>query len=299
MIEFINFYLIPGITLGSIYALGAVGISMIFGILRFAHFAHGDLMTTGAYIALTAVWVLDIPPLTAIPIAMVVTSVIALLLDRLFYKPLRLVPTIYTVIASFGVALMLRSAVQVIWGTESEVYISGFQKPLLFFDTFRIASRHIQIIVITFLLTLLLHFFLKYSKMGRSMRAVSDDSTLASVAGINTNRVIACTWVIGASLAAIAGVFVGLDTDVHTNLGWNMLLPMFAAALLGGIGKPMGAIVGGLIIGITEEIVSYPFFGVTLLSPSYKSAVAFVIMLLLLILRPHRESLRGSCSNAN
>jgi len=286
MIEFINFYLIPGITLGSIYALGAVGISMIFGILRFAHFAHGDLMTTGAYIALTAVWVLDIPPLTAIPIAMVVTSVIALLLDRLFYKPLRLVPTIYTVIASFGVALMLRSAVQVIWGTESEVYISGFQKPLLFFDTFRIASRHIQIIVITFLLTLLLHFFLKYSKMGRSMRAVSDDSTLASVAGINTNRVIACTWVIGASLAAIAGVFVGLDTDVHTNLGWNMLLPMFAAALLGGIGKPMGAIVGGLIIGITEEIVSYPFFGVTLLSPSYKSAVAFVIMLLLLILRP-------------
>lgn len=286
MIEFINFYLIPGITLGSIYALGAVGISMIFGILRFAHFAHGDLMTTGAYIALTMVWLLGVSPLMAIPVAMLGSALVALLVDRMFYKPLRDLPTIYTVIASFGVALILRSLIQVIWGTESEVYISGFQKPLVFFDTFRIALRHIQIIVVTLVLALALHYLMSYTKLGRSMRAVSDDPDLASVAGIKTERVIKVTWVIGASLAAIAGVFVGLDTDVHTMLGWNMLLPMFAAALLGGIGKPMGAIAGGLIIGIAEEIVSYPYFGVTLLSPSYKSAIAFVIMVLLLIFRP-------------
>ena len=118
------------------------------------------------------------------------------------------------------------------------------------------------------------------------MRAVADDPALARVAGINTEQVIRFTWICGACLAALAGVFVGLDTDVHSNLGWNMLLPMFAAALLGGIGKPMGAIVGGLIIGIVEESVSYPFFGVSVLSPSYKSAVAFIIMLLLLIFRP-------------
>lgn len=286
MIDFVNFYLIPGITLGSIYALGAVGVSMIFGILRFAHFAHGDLMTTGAYIALVSVWVLGISPLAAIPIAMAVTAVVALLLDRLFYKPLRELPTIYTVIASFGVALILRSLIQVLWGTESHVYSSGFQKPLIFFDTIRIASRHIQIIIATVSITVLLHFFLKHSRMGRSMRAVSDDPVLAGIAGIRTERVIAFTWITGASLAAIAGVFVGLDTDVHTNLGWNMLLPMFAAALLGGIGKPMGAIAGGLIIGIAEELVSYPFMGVSVLSPSYKSAVAFIIMLVLLIYRP-------------
>ena len=286
MIEFINFYLIPGITLGSIYALGAVGVSMIFGILRFAHFAHGDLMTSGAYIALLAVWVLGVSPLLAIPIAMAATSVVALILDRLFYKPLRELPTIYTVIASFGVALILRSLIQVLWGTEAFVYSSGFQKPLIFFDTLRIATRHIQIILATLIISVSLHLFLKHSQLGRSMRAVSDDPELARIAGIRTERVIALTWILGACLAAMAGIFVGLDTDVHTNLGWNMLLPMFAAALLGGIGKPMGAIAGGLIIGITEELVSYPIMGVSLLSPSYKSAVAFIIMLVLLVFRP-------------
>lgn len=286
MIDFINYYLIPGITLGSIYALGAVGISMIFGILRFAHFAHGDLMTMGAYGALSAVWLLGVSPLLAIPVAIVFAIVTALLCDRFFYRPLRDLPTIYTVIASFGVALILRSLIQMIWGTDSQVYSSGFQKPLLLMDTFRIASRHIQIIFSTVVLTVLLHLFLKYSQLGRSMRAVADDPSLASVAGIDIDSVIRWTWIIGASLAAIAGVFVGLDTDVHTNLGWNMLLPMFAAALLGGIGKPIGAIVGGLIIGIAEEIVSYPFFDYALLSPSYKSAIAFVIMIALLIFRP-------------
>ncbi|OED44197.1 amino acid ABC transporter permease [Chromatiales bacterium (ex Bugula neritina AB1)] len=286
MIEFINYYLIPGITLGSIYALGAVGISMIFGVLRFAHFAHGDLMTVGAYGALTAVWVFDIAPLLAIPVAIALAVIAALLCDRLFYKPLRELPTIYTVIASFGVALILRSLVQVLWGTESQVYSSGFQKPLVYFDTFRIATRHVQIIVATLAIALALHVFLAYSKLGRCMRAVADDASLARVAGIDTDSVIRWTWIIGAALAAVAGVFVGLDTDVHTNLGWNMLLPMFAAALLGGIGKPLGAITGGLIIGIAEECVSYPFFGEALLSPSYKSAVAFIIMIALLLFRP-------------
>ena len=286
MIEFVNFYLIPGITLGSIYALGAVGVSMIFGILRFAHFAHGDLMTTGAYIALVLVWVLDVSPLLAMPVAMAATAVVALLLDRLFYRPLRDLPTIYTVIASFGVALILRSLIQILWGTEAHVYSAGFQKPLIFFDSLRIASRHIQIILVTVVISVALHIFLKHSRLGRSMRAVSDDPELARIAGIRTERVIAFTWITGACLAAMAGIFVGLDTDVHTNLGWNMLLPMFAAALLGGIGKPMGAIAGGLIIGISEELVSYPIMGVSLLSPSYKSAVAFIIMVVLLIFRP-------------
>jgi branched-subunit amino acid ABC-type transport system permease component len=286
MIDFINFYLIPGITLGSIYALGAVGISMIFGILRFAHFAHGDLMTVGAYAALTAVWVLGIPALAAIPIAVIVTCAVALSADRLFYRPLRELPTIYTVIASFGVALILRSLIQTIWGTESHVYMTGFQKPMILLDTFRVATRHIQIVVATAALTLALHLFLSRTQMGKSMRAVADDPALASVAGLDTERVIRWTWIIGAGLAAVAGVFVGLDTDIHTNLGWNLLLPMFAAALLGGIGKPLGAIAGGLIIGIAEEICTFPIFGDSLISPSYKSAVAFVIMVLILIFRP-------------
>lgn len=286
MIEFINYYLIPGITLGSIYALGAVGISMIFGILRFAHFAHGDLMTVGAYAALTAVWVTGMPALATLPVAIAFTCVVALLMDRWFYKPLRSLPTIYTVIASFGVAMLLRSAIQLVWGTDSQVYFTGFQKPIVLFDTFRIASRHIQFIVFTAIIALTLHYFLNKTRTGKSMRAVADDPELASICGLKTEVVIRWTWIIGAALTAIAGVFVGLDTDIHTNLGWNLLLPMFAAALLGGIGKPMGAMAGGLIIGIAEEICTYPIFGESLIEPSYKSAVAFVLMVLILIFKP-------------
>ncbi len=286
MIDFLNFYLIPGLTLGGIYALGAVGISMIFGILRFAHFAHGDLMTAGAYGALTAVWMTGVSAIVAIPVAIAFACIIALVVDRYFYLPLRSLPTIYTVIASFGIALMLRSAIQVVWGTDSQVYFTGFQKPVVFFDTFRIATRHMQIIAVTVVIAVLLHLFLSRTKTGKSMRAVADDPTLARVAGLDTESVIRWTWLIGAALAAIAGVFVGLDTDVHTNMGWNLLLPMFAAALLGGIGKPLGAMAGGMIIGIAEEICTYPVFGESLISPSYKTAVAFVIMVAILIFRP-------------
>lgn len=287
MIEFVNYYLIPGLTLGSIYALGAVGISMLFGILRFAHFAHGDLMTLGAFIALSIVWTLGIPPLAAIPFAMIATSAIALAADRIFYQPLRKLPTIYTVISSFGVALIFRSSVQLIWGPQNQVYQSGVQKPIILFDILRISVRHIEIILITGVIAVLLHIFLTHSRTGKSMRAVSDDAELASVAGLDTDKVIRWTWIIGASLAAVAGIFVGMDTDVHSNLGWNLLLPMFAAALLGGIGRPLGAMCGGLIIGLAEELISYPWIGSDpLLSPSYKTAVAFIIMVVLLLFRP-------------
>src|SRR5262245_37904194 len=125
MIEFINFYLVPGLALGSIYALSAVGISMIFGILRFAHFAHGDLMTVGAYGALSAVWTLGLHPLAAIVFGVALAIAVALLVDRICYRPLRQLQTIFTVIASFGIALVLRSAVQIIWGSENEVYVEG------------------------------------------------------------------------------------------------------------------------------------------------------------------------------
>jgi branched-chain amino acid transport system permease protein len=119
------------------------------------------------------------------------------------------------------------------------------------------------------------------------MRAVADDPELASVSGLDTDKVIRWTWIIGASLAAVAGVFAGLDTDVHPNLGWNLLLPMFAATILGGIGKPMGAMAGGLIIGLAEELSTYNWIGDdSLISPSYKSAVGFFIMVALLIFRP-------------
>jgi branched-chain amino acid transport system permease protein len=287
MIDFVNYYLIPALTLGSIYALGAVGISMIFGILRFAHFAHGDLMTVGAYGTLTAVWLMPLPPLLLLPFGVALAVAAALAVDRWFYKPLRKLPTIYTVISSFGVALIFRSLAQLAWGADNQVYVRGVTPPLILFDTLRVSLLHAQAIALTALIAIVLHVFLSHSRTGRSMRAVADDPELASVSGLDTERVVRWTWIIGASLAAIAGVFAGLDTDVHPNLGWNLLLPMFAATILGGIGKPMGAMAGGLIIGLAEELSTYNWIGdASLIPPSYKTAVGFLIMVGLLIFRP-------------
>ena len=287
MIDFINLYLVPGLTIGSVYALGAVGISMIFGILRFAHFAHGDLMTIGAYGVLTAVWIIPVHPLLLLPFGIALAIAAALAVDRFFYQPLCKLPTIYTVISSFGVALIFRSLAQLFWSSGNQVFIPGVRPPLVLFDTFRISMLHAQVIVLTLVIAIALHFFLSRSKLGRAMRAVSDEPELAAVVGLDTEKVVRWTWVIGAALAATAGTFAGLDTSMHPNLGWNLLLAMFAAAILGGIGKPMGAIAGGLIIGIAEELATYNWIGeASLISPSYKSAVAFLIMVILLIFRP-------------
>ncbi|WP_428688015.1 branched-chain amino acid ABC transporter permease [Roseibium sp.] len=287
MIEFVNFYLFPALAIGSIYALGAVGISMIFGILRFAHFAHGDLMTVAAYGILAMAAILPINPLLLIPFGIALAVASALAVDRLFYRPLRQLPTIYTVISSFGVALIFRSLVQLLWGSENQVYSSGVTPPLVLFDTFRVSVLHLQAVAATAVIAVLLHYFLTVTKTGRSMRAVADDPELAEVSGLDTAKVVRWTWIIGASLAAIAGAFAALNTSVHPNLGWNLLMPMFAAAILGGIGKPMGAMAGGFIIGLAEELSSYHWIGEgALISPSYKTAVAFVIMIGLLIFRP-------------
>lgn len=287
MTEFVNFYLFPALTIGSIYALGAVGISMIFGILRFAHFAHGDLMTVGTYGILAAAVLMPVNPLLLIPFGMALTIFAALFVDRYFYRPLRDLPTIYTVIASFGIALVFRSLIQLVWGSDNQVLVAGVRPPLILFDTFRVSLLHLQAIVTTAVIAILLHYFLTATRTGRSMRAVADDPELAEVSGLDTARVIRWTWIIGAALAAIAGAFAALNTSAHPNLGWNLLLPMFAAAVLGGIGKPMGAMAGGFIIGMAEELSSYHWIGdEALISPSYKTAVAFVIMIGLLIFRP-------------
>jgi branched-subunit amino acid ABC-type transport system permease component len=244
-------------------------------------------MTLGAYGTLTAVWLIGLSPLVALPFGIALAVVAALAMDRLFYRPLRSLPTIYTVIASFGVALILRSLMQLVWGAQNEVFTRGVTRPLILFEVIRVPALHLKAIAITAVIALALHFFLTRTKTGRSMRAVSDDPELAAVSGLDVEQVVRATWIIGASLAAVGGVLAGMDTDVHSNLGWNLLLPMFAAALLGGIGKPMGALAGGLIIGLVEELSTYPWIGdEPLVSPSYKTAMAFVVMVAILIFRP-------------
>ncbi len=288
ILDFINFYLIPGVVLGSIYALGAVGITLVFGILRFANFAHGETMTVGAYLAWTAHIVVGLPLIVAVGIAIVGTVPFVLFVDRAFYKPLRNSPSILIAMASFGVMLMVQSLIQLIFGTAPQSMSPGvIQRPMVLFDSLRISPRHITIIATTVSMVLAVHLVLTYTKLGKAMRAVSDSPELARLTGINTEFVIKTVWTMGGVLAVVAGILLGMDTQLESIMGFSLLLPMFASAILGGIGKPYGAIAGGFIIGIAEELATYPWIGNTaLLEPGYKSGVAFVIMIAMLLWRP-------------
>ena len=308
MWEFINFYLMPGVVLGCIYALGAIGISLTFGILRFSNFAHGDTMTFGVYVTLSLVLVSGLHPLIVAPIAMAATSVMAIGIDKLFYKPFRNSPTIMLVIASFGLMLMIRSGVQFFWGVQLQPMVKGIQMPMQDLKPILLPMKHVLIIGGTVILMLAVHFLLTRTRIGKAMRAVSDSPELARVTGIDTEKVIRMTWIVGSCLAVAAGVFLAIDTHVETMMGFKLLLPMFAAAILGGIGKPYGAVAGGLVIGIAEELSAFPWIAATglcegrtftistleiisncnapLLNPGYKAGVAFAIMVAMLIWRP-------------
>ena len=287
MMDFINFHLMPGIILGSIYALGAIGISLTFGILRFANFAHGEYLTLGAYIAFSLVQLTGWHPLAVLPLVMILTAAVALGVDRVFYKPFRARPAIMLVIASFGMMLMIRSAIQFSWGVQLKGLVPGIQRPYILFDALRISPKHMLIVGSALVLMLAVHLLLSRTKIGKAMRAMADSPELARLTGIDTEMVVRATWVVGASLAAAAGVFLAIDTHVETMMGFKLLLPVFAAAILGGIGRPYGAMAGGLIIGIAEELSSYAWLGDgPLLAPGYKAGVAFALMVAMLIWRP-------------
>ncbi|MCZ6453331.1 MAG: branched-chain amino acid ABC transporter permease [Alphaproteobacteria bacterium] len=271
--------LIFGIVLGGIIALGAVGVSLLFGILRFAHFAHGDMMTLGAYLAFAFVAGLGWPLLAAFPLAVLLTVGVAVLIDQVLYRRLRRKAPVILLFSSFGVALMLRAIIELVWGPDTVVYDSAIQLPWRIAGL-RIKPDHVTIVIGAIVLVTALHLFLQRTRTGKAMRAMADEPDLARVTGINTERVVIWTWIIGSALAAAAGIFLALDTRLVPLLGWNLLLPVFAAAILGGIGRPYGAIFGGLVIGISTEMSTLA------IAPVYKPAVAFTIILIMLIWRP-------------
>ena len=300
--EFVNYYFIPGLVLGCIYALGAIGITLTFGILRFANFAHGEVMMTGAYVTWTIMaltgalfgWALH-PLIAAIP-SVFLMILVFFVVDRFFYKPFRKAPTIKVVMASFGMMLVIRSLVQILWGPNQITFVKGIAKPNSFIRELTgsmdmmilVPNKHFLIMGGTVVIVMLLGYLLPYPRIGKAMRAVSDSPDLALVTGIDVEVVIRATWIVGGACAVAAGVFLATDIQMlETTMGFRMLLPMFAAAILGGIGKPYGAVLGGLVIGLAEELSSYPWIGdAPLLSPGYKSGVAFSIMIVMLIVRP-------------
>ncbi|MEZ5860865.1 MAG: branched-chain amino acid ABC transporter permease [Geminicoccaceae bacterium] len=278
MIEILQL-LLYGTLLGSIIALGAVGVTLTFGILGFANFAHGDLMAFGAYVCFLLYTQLAMPFWLGLVAAVPATILLAVVVDRVLYRRFRASRPIISLISSFGAALIIRSSIQIIWGPGTWLYSSKLVMAQRF-EGIRYKPDQLLIIAATIVVVIALHLFLQRTRVGKAMRAMADNATLARLSGIDTERVILWTWVIGGGLAALAGVFLAMDTRLQPEMGWFLLLACFAAAILGGIGKPMGAIAGGYIIGMMMELS-------TLVLPAeYSPVVPFAIMVLLLLVRP-------------
>lgn len=277
MADFVQL-VIYGVVLGSILTLGAIGLSLIYGILRFAHFAHGGLMAVGAYLAYAGV-LAGLPLWAAALVAVPATAGVAIAIDQVLYRHMRRRSPVILLIASFGVSLILRSLIQIIWGPDNHVYSSGIQIPWRIGDL-RVSPDHVWIVGGAVALVVALHLFLTRTKVGKALRAMADDMDLALVSGIPAGRMIAWMWGLAGGLAGVAGIFLAMDTRLNPMLGWHVLLPSFAAAMLGGIGRPYGAILGGMIMGLAMELSTL------VIDPAYKPAVAFVILVALLIFRP-------------
>ncbi len=317
----LNFVVVPGLSYGSQLALGALGITLVFGILRFANFAHGDTMAFGTMMTILATWWLqskgiNLGPLPtallALPVGIVATILLLVLTDRTvyrYYRHSKAVPVTF-MIASMGVMFMTNGIVRFVIGPNDQRFLDGerFIMRARDFKSMTGLSEGLSIkvsqgltIVVAIILVALLFWFLQKTRTGKAMRAYSDNEDLALLSGVNPDRVVLVTWIITAILATIAGTLYGLDKSFKPFTYLQLLLPMFAAAIVGGIGNPIGAIVGGYIIAFSEVMVTYAYKKVfvyllpqslepasllQLLSTDYKFAVSFVILVLVLLVRP-------------
>ena len=316
-----NYVLIPAVAYGSQLALGALGVTLIYGILRFSNFAHGDTMAFGAMATILVTWLfqswgISLGPLPtallAIPFGIMATAALLLTTDRLVYRFYRQkkAPPVILVIVSMGVMFVMNGLVRFIIGPNDQRFadgerfiisarefkkITGLSEGLAFKTTQGITIVTAIIVVIT------LFWFLNRTRTGKSMRAFSDNEDLALLSGINPDRVVMVTWIIVAALAATAGALYGLDKSFKPFTYLQLLLPIFAAAVVGGLGNPVGAIAGGFVIAFSEILITYPLKRVLkyllpenlepstlvqLLSTDYKFAVSFTILIIVLLFRP-------------
>ncbi len=272
--------LLNGVVSGLLVALPAIALSLTYGVLNFPNFAIGSMITMGAYIALFFNVDIGAPLLLAAGLGAVGLASVALLTDRLVYRPLRNSDHVTLLVASMGVYFVLENVVRFLWGSDIRGYDIAVARPHRWMGM-RVNNEQITIVIVALLAMVAVWFILMRTPLGRAMRAVSDNPDLAGVRGINRNYVIAAVWAISGVLAGFAGVLVGMDGVVDPLMGWNYILPVFAAVILGGIGNPLGAVVGALLIGVAEELSTL------ILPTTYRQAVAFLIIVLVLLLRPH------------
>ena len=313
-----NFVLVPAIAYGSQLALGALGVTLIYAVLRFSNFAHGDTMAFGTMVVILATWGLQamgvgIAPLPtallALPVGILGAIVLALLTDRWvyrFYRKQRSDPVIF-VIASVGVMFVYNALTRFVIGTGDQRFEDGARFVMRVGD-FRdwsgleegLALRSSQVLtVVVMLITVAFVFwFLQKTRTGKAMRAYSDNEDLALLSGISPERIVMITWILAAALATIAGTLYGLDKSFRPFTYFQLLLPIFAAAIVGGVGQPLGAIAGGFIIAFSEVMLTYAYKGflgyfgfepeglVQMLGTDYKFAVSFIILVVVLLIRP-------------
>ena len=316
-----NYVLIPTVSYGCQLALGALGVTLIYGILRFSNFAHGDTMAFGAMVTILFTWLfqswgISIWPLPtallAIPFGIVATAALLLATDKLvyqFYRRQKAAPVIL-VIVSMGVMFVMNGLVRFIIGPNDQRFADG--------ERFIISAKEFKLltglkeglafkttqgitIVTAIIIVIALFWFLNRTRTGKSMRAFSDNEDLALLSGINPDKVVAVTWIIVAGLAATAGALYGLDKSFKPFIFLQLLLPIFASAIVGGLGNPIGAIAGGFVIAFSEVLITYPLKKVLkylmpenlepsglvqLLSTDYKFAVSFSILIIVLLFRP-------------
>ena len=321
IVAFLNFVFIPGLAYGAQLAIGALGVTLVFSILRFSNFAHGDTMAFGTMWSILITWGLQsmgisfgpLPTaLLAIPFAIVITAGLLLGTDKLvysFYRKQKVAPIIM-VIVSAGVMFIMNGLVRLIIGVEEQSFADGARFVISAADFkawsglnegLAIKTTTAVTLVTAIITVALLFWFLQKTRTGKSMRAFSDNEDLALLSGINPDRVVQVTWIITAALAVIAGTLYGLDKSFRPFTYFQLLLPIFAAAIVGGLGSPIGAIAGAFVVAFSEVVVTYAWKkvlgyvlptdwapdGLTqLLSTDYKVAVSFSILIIVLLFMP-------------
>ena len=276
-------YLINGLSIGSIYAIIALGYTMVYGIAKMLNFAHGDVIMVGAYISYSVMVYMDMPPLVGILAAVAVCTLLGIFIEGLAYKPLRGTSSLAVLITAIGVSYFLQNAAQLIWGTAQKTYSSVVPiEPLhLFGGQLLITGETIVTILTSAVVMVSLTFFTGKTQTGKAMRAVSEDRDAAQLMGINVNRTISITFAIGSALAAVAGVLLcSASPALRPTTGSMPGIRAFTAAVFGGIGSIPGAMLGGLLLGVIEELCK------GLISTQFSDAIVFGVLIIVLLVKP-------------
>lgn len=279
-------FILNGLITGSLYALLALGLSLIYGVLRFVNLAHGEFALTAAYSFYTFYIILGWPFIPSFIAGVMIFLLIIFIIEKFTFLPVRDSPTLIPLIVSIGLGILLRNLLMLIFQPYARTLDTNTNSISIFSDIVRITDIQIIILIVSVVLMIGTWLLLKHTKTGKSIRAVSDNKEVAATLGIPINKIITITFLLAGSLAGIAGILAAFDQNLHPNMGTLFTIKSFAAVILGGIGSIPGSVLGGYFIGLAENILIAIPFGGAYIPSNYKDAIAFVALILILYIRP-------------